>query len=466
MALKDWIPSFNKKQEVEPTKAAGDGMPMPYGKARRLVETFVFPFNNPDSGTEFDDVFFQNLDAISPLDLSPERIQTAQRLSFLSYRKNVRAFCAIELVKDFALGDGVKFKANDPKVQALLEEHWEINAWEEKLEERIRALAIFGEQLYPAFTNADSGIVRLSSFSPFRIKDVNRNPDDAEDLVSVTVTKKSNRSEAAQDVEVFAIIKHDGSVSEVEGVKDLRPAFYFTVNRVSGSTRGIPDLLSSLDWLEGLDGMIFSMLERADISQDIVYDLEMQGLNRKELKEEADIFADSLRAGGVYAHNEKTSLSIKVPNLGATDAEIIVKVLLRQIQSGTRLAGLYFGDAEDLTRASASELATPVAKAIQGRQNFIKRMLKNVFRYQIQQAKKTGNLSGVTDFGFTIEMPMVFLRDVETITKSLVSLTTTLEAAVANEWINNDQAGACYRTSLQQLGLAVDKTQMEEKEDE
>ena len=455
MGLKQW---FSKKFDSG-IKAASGSSELSRPRSKRHVEQ-LFMGNNPDSGTEFDDIFFQNLDATSPLDLDQERIQRAQRLSLLLYRKNVRAFCAIELVKDFALGDGINFKANDPKVQELLKEHWVVNAWDDKLAERVRSLAIFGEQIYPAFVNSNTGIVRLSSVSPLRLIKVNRNPDDAEDLVSISVSIGGSEDHEEDfkelDRKQFAIIQHNGKVSDMPEIADMPPSFYFTINRISGSTRGLPDVLSSIDWLEGLDGLIFSMLERAEISQDVVFDLEFENLQAKELKEEADKFTASLRAGEAWAHNQKAKMKIQAPNLGASEGEVIVSILLRQIQAGTRLAGMFFGDAEDLTRASASELTTPVAKAIQGRQNFIKSMISRVFRFQIEQAQKAKVLNSVNDFGFEIEMPRVFLRDIATITESLVNLASALESAVSNKWIKNNQAGAVYRSSLQQLGLTID----------
>ncbi len=458
MGLKQW---FSKKIGSDIKAASGSSERYPPRTKRHVEQLFLG--GNPDSGTEFDDIFFQNLDATSPLDLDQERIERAQRLSLLLYRKNVRAFCAIELVKDFALGDGIRFKANDPKVQKLLEEHWEVNAWDDKLAERVRALAIFGEQIYPAFVNSTTGMVRLSSVAPLRLIKVNRNTKDAEDLLSISVsisnsddvTDESKDSIEGFKVKEFAIIQHNGEIS-IDADVDMPPSFYFTINRISGSTRGLPDVLSAIDWLEGLDGLIFSMLERAEISQDVVFDLQFDGLQAKELKKEADKFTASLRSGEAWAHNEKAQMQIQAPNLGSSEGEVIVSILLRQIQAGTRLAGLFFGDAEDLTRASASELATPVAKAIQGRQNFIKSMISRVFRFQIKQAQKADMLSCVTDFGFEIVMPLVFLRDIATITESLVNLASALESAVSNDWIKNKQAGAVYRSSLQQLGLTID----------
>ncbi len=414
------------------------------GRYKRLSESI---FGNLDAGTEFDDRLFASLDVGLKIDLLPEKIKIGQRLSLLLYRKNVRAFASIELIKDFVLGDGIRFKANDPEVQKILDDHWEENQWMDIIEERIRALAIFGEQLYPVFIEEKTGMVTVSSISPFFITQVIRDPENAEQLKAVKVSISSSASETEPDIKTFNLIEKPGDKEVPEN-----PAFLFGVNRVSGATRGTPDLMPSLDWLEGLDNMVFSMLERASLSQNVVFDLEMQGLTEEKLRIEGKKFMSQLRSGETFAHNESVKLDIKVPKLAASDSETMVSIMLRQIQAGTRLAGLFFGDSADLTRSSASELSIPVAKAIQGRQNFIRRMLEKIFKFQITQSKKAGTLSKNADEGFEIEMARVFLRDTSVIATSLNSLSGTLESAVKNKWITNDQAAKFYRSGLEELG--------------
>lgn len=417
---------------------------------KRLLEQ-VFD-SNPDAGTEFDDRFFVPIKTAGLLDLPPQVLKKGQRLALLLWRKNVRAFAAVELVKDFVLGDGVKIRAADDKVQDLLLEHWEVNEWEDKAEERIRALGLFGEQLYPAFVS-DEGLVRVSSITPFRISSVNRNPDDPEELISVsTFTSMETPTilfvpgSVSGEVETRTIIKM-GDDGKLAG-----EAFYFAVNRLGGATRGFPDMLPSVDWLEGLDGAIFSLLERLEISQKVVYDIEYIGLNDKEVEKKNKQFSSQLKSGSTYTHNEKVKLNVKSPQLGASDADKVIQIIMRQINSGMRMAGLFFGDAEDLTRASASELSVPVAKMIQGRQNFFKRMLKKILRFQIEQAVKRGRLDGVEDFAFEIEMAPIFLKDMKTITDALTDLVVVLDTARLNEWLTADQARAVFVMNLEQLG--------------
>ena len=437
----------------------------------RLPEqVFSQPFPNLDAGTKFDDRLFKHVAKVAPLDLPPNIQHTAQRLSLLLSKKNVRAKRAIELVRDFAWGEGPTFKANDPKVQQLLNEHWILNQWGKRGPERVATLGVFGELLYPVFKITNTSIVKLSTISSFKIRGILRNPENAEDLeFVVTSLRAADEAKVGHDIGRAEQNFHDRfGGDDLDGQHDGRKfkiiqptpegrlegeAFYFAVNRLSGATRGIPDLLSAIDWLEGLDSFIFSLLERANITGNVVWDLEVAGARPPEIRKRLREFVKALRkSGGLYGHNEKTKLTVKVPELGSSEAETTAAILIRQIQAGTGLAGLFFGDAEDLTRASASELSLPVAKMIQGRQTFLKIMLTEIFQFQIQTGKDSGRLEGVTDFGFEIQFPRIFLRDMESITRSIGALSQALVVATEARWISDDEARFLFRGAVEQLG--------------
>jgi len=443
----------------------------PQTAASRFREASM-PFSNPDSGTEFDDKFFQPLEVAGGIDLPIHTQNAVQRLSNLLYRKNVRAYRMVELVDQFAFGSEPRFLANDPKVQKVLEQHWEANDWEGNLSKRMKALSVFGEQLYPVFINQTSGLVTISSISPLKIRRVERNPEDAERLISIVATLggegavnlEFDPNKLAPEDRRYGIIlrRRDGTI----GVEDELPgetsgdAFFFAVNMLSGATRGQPDVTPSIDWLEGLDGFVWGLLERANMAQQVVQDLTFEGVSDdREIQRLTTQFIRALKGGGVYGHNEKVTLKMQSPEIGASEADKVTSVILKQIQSGTGLAGLFYGDSEDLTRAAASELTTPVAKMIQDRQNFFKRSLRLMFKFQIQTSIEKGVLSKDVDQGFVIDMPRVFLRDMTTITTALVSLTAALTNAVDNEWIDNEEAGKVYKAAQEELGDFIDHQQ-------
>lgn len=424
-----------------------------HGKAhkriRRMTEAIGFPSSNLDEGTEFDDKFFKKIGQDETLDLPPELLERSQRLSVLLHRKNPRAKRAVELQIDFILGTGFKVIAADPTVQSLFDKHMTLNNWDMKSEEKFRSMILTGEALWPVARITDGGIVKMSSISPMKIDRVIRDPNDAEELISVVFNKHKNALHEDEKDTVAIMRRDENGVMEGNG-------FYFTLNRVIGATRGVPDLLASMDWLEGLDGFVFSVMERGVISQDVVYDLEIKGGSPKTVRKEAEEFITSLRAGGVFAHNEKIALEILVPKLGAADSEKAANIVIKQIQAGTGIPGMFFGDSEDLTRASASELSIPVAKQFARRQSFYKDMLKMVFDFQLQVGRARGTIEGGINEAYKIMMPKIFLRDMSTVTKPLIELGVSLDAAVRNRWVSPEEAAETYRMVLEQLGVDFD----------
>jgi len=423
-------------------------------KELRLVEEALreqdIVFDNPDAGTEFDDRFFRVIEGVSPLDLSPSRIHSAQRLSLRAYRKNPRAFRAVEFVKDFVLGTGIKFRAADLKVQDVMDKFWRVNRWDKEGARKLRSLSIFGEQLYPAFVRHSDGLVRIGSISPLRLIGINVDKDNGEILTQANVVRGSGREQSFGDIQPFNIIRRGLDEQYILEKKDN--AFYFAVNDISGSRRGLPDSLSSLDWLEGLDSFSFSILERASLATNVVFDIEYQGLKEDEIQDRVDQFTENLVAGGVYGHNTNTKLTVKTPQLAASDHEKMTKVIEKNVQAGTGIPGLGFANGEDLTRASANELTVPVAKMIESRQMVFKQILHELFEFAIEQAGIAGILKGVKDKSFEIDMPTVFLRDLNTVTTSIKTLTESLITGQDQNWITSEQAAAIYKTSLQQLG--------------
>lgn len=447
------------------------------GKPKKLLESI---FANPDAGNAFDDRFYQALETGGIMDLPSAVQQKIQRLSLLSFRKNPLAYGSIQVTNEFVVGGGVRPIASDSRVQEVLDQHWRENEWDEKLPERARALSIFGEQVYPAFIRDEDGLVTVSSISPLKLQEVMRSPDDDEEIVAITTAKGGNEGAALSDnvstqtaiTDTWDVIRRLPTEEglgphrvSTQGIVPLggnpdaptppKQAFFFAINRVSGAARGTPDICSAMDWIEGLDGILFSLLERAELTQDVVFDLTYDGANDQAIKKHVRGFVNALRSGGVYAHNEKVKLQIMTPQLAASDASKMVGLIRDHINSGTRLSGLFYGSGADLTRASAAELSIPVAKHFETRQGFIEKMLRKILNYQIQEAKRRGRLAGVTDFRFQIRFPRIFLRDLSTIASSLQLASIALQLGQQNEWITSAEASNLFRGILEAFGTDV-----------
>ena len=437
---------FNNDDDLKDRKPVDDSRVLKSTKTIRLTEAAGFPFANPDEGTEFDDKFFKRIGVGDSVDLPLEILHKAMRLSFLLHRKNPRGKRAIELPIDFILGPGLRVKAVDPDVQKLLDANIVVNRWRKRSDAVLRGLSLHGEQLWIVDRSRRDGILKIKTVSPLKIIKVIRNKKDASELVAVKIVVRTDSSSGMQKTKTFKIVQ------ETEEGKLVGDAIFTAVNRVDGGTRGVPDLLASMDWLEGVDGFAFSMLERAEISQDVVYDLTIEGADEKEVKDILDNFVASMQSGGAFAHNDKVTLKILVPELGAADSEKANSMFVKNIQAGTGLAGLFYGDSDDLTRSSASEITVPSAKMIQRRQALFIDMLRETM--DLQLAHSADKLSG-KDLSYEIQLPKVFLKDMSTITRAMVELGTSLELAEVRGWVTPKQAQTLYQTAAEQLDVQL-----------
>lgn len=437
---------FNNDDDLKDRKPVDDSRVLKSTKVMRLTEAAGFPFTNPDEGTEFDDKFFKRIGVGDSVDLPLEILHKAMRLSFLLHRKNPRGKRAIELPIDFILGPGLRIKAVDPDVQNLLDANVRVNRWRTRSDAVLRSLALHGEQLWVIDRSRRDGILVVKTVSPLKISRVIRNKKDAGELVAVRIVIRKDPSSGMEKTKKFDIVK------ATEDGKFAGNAFFTAVNRVDGGTRGVPDLLASMDWLEGVDGFAFSMLERAEISQDVVYDLTIDGADEKEVKDILDNFVASMQSGGAFAHNDKVALKILVPELGAADSEKANSMFVKNIQAGTGLAGLFYGDSDDLTRSSASEITVPSAKMIQRRQALFIDMLRETL--DLQLAFSADKLEG-KDLSYEVQLPKVFLKDMSTITRAMVELGTSLELAEQRGWVTPKQAQTLYQTAAEQLDVQL-----------
>ena len=144
-------------------------------------------------------------------------------------------------------------------------------------------------------------------------------------------------------------------------------------------------------------------------------------------------------------------MKIQVPNIGASEAAEVAKILKDHIHAGFRKPGHFFGDVSDLTRSSAQEISIVISKSLEGRQQFAKDMIEEILTFQIEQGIKGGLLEEDVDTTFSVEFPPLFLRELTGVATSLVQLSTALDNAVVSGFITLDVAKDSFQLALSQI---------------
>ncbi len=354
------------------------------------------------SGIDPDEALWRPLTGDASRDLTPLTQQRMQKIAHYLWESNLLANRLIELPMAFLLAEGVSLSVGGDKEdtervdnQAQLDRFWTdpINEMDLKLPKKVRELALFGEQCYPAFVNEHDGMVRIGYLDPSLIETVVMDPDNPEQPIGV-VTRKSNKGIARRyrviingDEDVFTARTQEIRKTFTDG-----DAFYFRVNDLSSGTRGRSDLLAQADWLDAFDEFMFGELDRNKFLRAFLWDLQLKNATQDQVDARAAKVVLP-KSGGVYVHNDSETLEPKVPDLKTTDSEKAARLFRNHILGGATVPEHWFGGGGDVNRATAAEMDTPTLKIFSMRQRFLKHMLESIGRYVLFQRAKAENVT-------------------------------------------------------------------------
>jgi len=417
----------------------------------------------PTIGADYSDFGWTLLTKDDYRDLSPMIQDRMQDIAFYLYDSNPIAHRIIEMTKDFIIGDGFSYKAEDERVQEVLDRHWEdnVNNWDLKQDIKAKELGLFGEQFYPVFVNPYNGNVRLGYLDPTRVKQVF--PDRKNPEVLKKVTLKQNRSGKEKSYEVINI--DNDKRSETYG-KLIGEIFVFQINKVTNSMRGRSDLLSLADWIDGYDQFLFARLERANILNNFVWDITLEGMNDGDIQKWLT-GQSTPKPGSMRAHNEKVKWEAASPKLESSDASKEAQLFKMQILGGAGFPNLWFGEGGETIRAGAVEMSLPTLKHLRSRQKYFKFMIKHIFNFVIDQAIIAKKLPEDVNKKFVIKTPPITKKQELRLGVSAGRVTDAVKSALDNNWITLEEAKKIWRNFMTEVcGMDLSETVTKENKGE
>ena len=296
----------------------------------------------------------------------------------------------IELPVAFLSAEGVRVTVPDDEAQRWLDAFWHdpINAMDAKLPKRMRELALFGEQVYPAFTNELNGMVRLGYLDPALIATIVTDPDNTEQPIGV-VTRRDRKGQTRR---LRVIVNGDEDVFSIrtQGIRQTftdGECFLIRVNDLSSGTRGRSDIRTVIDWVPIYDQFLFNELDRAADTRSYQWDVKLTGASGEEVQKRAAEIAAEPR-GGTRVHNDAEEWNVINPELGAYDSQVMARLLLNYIIAAQTMPEHWFGGGGDVNRATAAEIGTPTMKVLTARQTVWRHALRDICTYQIRQRLK------------------------------------------------------------------------------
>lgn len=426
--------------------------------AKRIAESY------PMVGGSADDNLWRSLNQISNRDLYILTQKRMQDIAFYLYDSNPMAKRIIEITRDFVVGDGFTYTAQDKNVLEVIENFWEDpdNNLEDEIDVDVLELGIFGELCLPVWVNSANGAVKLGYIDPATILKVEKNKNNPK--INRVLKWKPIRATEEREYKIINIDKNIKSESYGYRTGDC---FFFTINKVSSATRGRSDLLTLADWLDGHDQFLFARLERAFLLNTFIWDITCEGMNKEELTE----FVKGLsmpKSGSIRAHNEKIKWASETPKLEAADASEEARLFKQQILGGAGFPEHWFAEGSRTTRATALEMSLPTLKKLKSRQRKVKSILKQIINFVIDQAivhKKAG-ITRDTNRSFKIIPSPIVSRDNKGVMDSVSGFVDGLSKATDKKWISDRQAKYIFNTIISQLGTDIESEDQEDEEED
>lgn len=409
-----------------------------------------------------DDEGWRKLSGDVKRDLAPVTQSRMREMAAYLWQANLLANRLIELPLAFLLAEGVRLQVKDEEAQGVLDAFWcdPINSMDIKLTKRVRELALFGEQCYPAFVNEVDGAVRLGYLDPALIDTVVTDPANPEQPVGIVTVK-----DAAGQARKLRVIVNGPEEVFAARTQELRQTFtdgecfYFAVNALSSGARGRSDLLAQADWLDAYDDFLFGEQDRAKYLRAFIWDVTVKGLTEDQIKAKAASYAPP-GANTVRFHNESEVWAAVSPSLNSADTSESARMLRNHVLGGSSIPEHWFGGGGDVNRAVGAEMGEPAFKMFSMRQREIKHLLEEIGRFVLRSHALAAGAShfdlAKPEFSVEAVFPEMIARDTTRYAAALQQVVVAAATAVDKGYLTKATAIKIIASVAGRLGVEID----------
>jgi hypothetical protein len=425
-------------------------------------------------------------------DLAPMTQTRMRELAVYLWESNRLANRLVELPLAYLLAEGVSLTADDPEAADWLRTFWldPINRLDRKLEPKMRALALFGEQCWPVFVNEVSGAVRLGYLDPALIDKVITDPENGEQPIVVVARRLAGLSRkpsacaagsgsgasARGDRRLYRVVlggDEDDLFPEGSGARKLRDAatdgdcFYFRINDLPNSRHGRSDLLSAIDWADVYERMLFGEADRATVIRSAVWDVTLKGATAEQVQARAGEI-DTPRPLSVRVHNDAEEWQALTPQLGAGDASDAARLIRTHILGGSTIPEHWYGSGGDVNRATAGEMGEPAEKVLTLRQNWWKGTLADVAVYVLRKrleaaGRDPANVLADPAWRPRVVFPELVAKDTTKYAAALAQIASACVILIDRGLLSEETALSLIAAVAGRLGVAIDAKEELEK---
>lgn len=372
------------------------------------------------------------------------------------WRQNPIAKRGVQNLRSFVASEGfrVRATAKNPekraRVQRYLDKWWQLNRWDELLSKRVETLSVESEWWYWEAPPNQEGLSKLCAILPEEIRHVERDPLDAERMHRVALTRPLE----------FCVgdarhVKHHLTIIDEQNVDG--EVHCLQINTLTGQTRGFSDLLVVSDWLDYLDTLTFTEIERVQFQRNFSWFVKLDSDDqtiidnkRDELNEEGPPGAGSIK---VIGNGE--DWEAKSPQLNLEDSVAFIKLIMLICFGGLIMPEHYFASGGDVNKATSANMDTPVWAFTRDRKAQIRAFLSRCVIRALQNLVRAGTLVGYSteDLAFEIVSRDPDRSAYDLIGDMLKKLGEAMTLGKNEGYVSDVEAARAYRTAASGLGL-------------
>ncbi len=393
-------------------------------------------------------------------DLNPLMHMRMQQVCFFLKATTPFGKRIVELIVSYVVGEGFKVVAQDAAVQEVIDKFWTDNNLDEALASWCDETITLGELCLPVSVNDVDGSVRLGYVDPLNVESIEYGTlttvEGTQTIASPTAVRLKLML-GQQSQERLTIVRRDDDPNSPTWGRLNGQCFFFAINKAKSATRGISELFTLADWIDVFDQAIFDFADRVRYLNAFVWHYILNGADNKAVEAfKKEVTKNPPRQGGVMVTNEQVKIEAQTPQFHGSDMADAMTLIKKYGLGGAGFSPMFFGDPVDSNRTTANEMEGPTGKKLTLRQNELRRFLKTVIDFVIDQAVVHGVIPEGANTSYSIQVPDLLIKDIQKAATTLQGLTASMAVAEDRGWVQGETAARAIHVVLSQLGVDVD----------
>lgn len=302
--------------------------------------------------------------------------------AFEASNHNPIAKRAIEIGTDFTLGRGIEHVAKTDAGQKCWDAFWQRNNMDERLEEILGDLQVYGEIFIRYFKPAIQRGLIVRSLDPAGIYEIISDQEDWESVYFYHQQEQERQQlYAPPEGDIAPQGPSEGGAVTKYTIRQIpgEEIDHYRINVRSGEARGRSDLFSALGYLKRLQDLLTSKVIRTDMEARMVFDLMVEGNASDVRAVKGELFPGGKppEPGSVIGHNKHAELNAF--QFGGADkgTDTTVEEIVTMCALGTGVSRQWIWESAHGggARAGALVATEPGQKRFERRQRLAQRIL-------------------------------------------------------------------------------------------